>query len=82
VILKERAARRAAKRSLIEPFVDEGVVPKPEPVEEAVIGSPEYVYLIPNVSSEGAAVAKAECDNPPRKILYYRLNQSTLVIKQ
>jgi hypothetical protein len=22
------------------------------------------------------------CDNPPRKILYYRLNQSTLVIKQ
>jgi hypothetical protein len=23
-----------------------------------------------------------ECDNPPRKILYYRLNQSTLVIKQ
>jgi hypothetical protein len=24
----------------------------------------------------------AECDNPPRKIPYYRLNQSTLVIKQ
>jgi hypothetical protein len=23
-----------------------------------------------------------ECDNPPRKIPYYRLNQSTLVIKQ
>jgi hypothetical protein len=22
------------------------------------------------------------CDNPPRKIPYYRLNQSTLVIKQ
>jgi hypothetical protein len=22
-----------------------------------------------------------KCDNPPRKILYYRLNQSTLVIK-
>jgi hypothetical protein len=22
------------------------------------------------------------CDNPPRKILYYRLNQSTLVIKR
>jgi hypothetical protein len=25
---------------------------------------------------------KDECDNPPRKIPYYRLNQSTLVIKQ
>jgi hypothetical protein len=24
----------------------------------------------------------ATCDNPPRKIPYYRLNQSTLVIKQ
>jgi hypothetical protein len=24
----------------------------------------------------------AYCDNPPRKIPYYRLNQSTLVIKQ
>jgi hypothetical protein len=24
----------------------------------------------------------ANCDNPPRKIPYYRLNQSTLVIKQ
>jgi hypothetical protein len=23
-----------------------------------------------------------ECDNPPRKIPYYRLNQSTLVLKQ
>jgi hypothetical protein len=24
----------------------------------------------------------ADCDNPPREIPYYRLNQSTLVIKQ
>jgi hypothetical protein len=28
----------------------------------------------------GAGVGS--CDNSPRKILYYRLNQSTLVIKQ
>jgi hypothetical protein len=59
-ILKERATRRAAKRSLIEPFVDEGVVPKPEPVEEGAIGPPEYVYLIPDASSDGATVAKTE----------------------
>jgi hypothetical protein len=25
---------------------------------------------------------RARCDNPPRKIPYYRLNQSTLVIKR
>jgi hypothetical protein len=55
-ILKERTACRAAKRSLIDPFVDEGVVPKPEPVEEGVIGPPEYVYLIPDASSDGIAV--------------------------
>jgi hypothetical protein len=30
----------------------------------------------------GVGVAKSRCDNPPRKILYYCLNQSTLVIKQ
>jgi hypothetical protein len=59
-ILKECAARRAAKRSLIDPFVGEGVVPKPEPVEEGVIGPPEYVYLIPDASSDGVAVAKTE----------------------
>jgi hypothetical protein len=59
-ILRERAARRAAKRSLIDPFVDEGVVPKPEPVEEGAIGPPEYVYLIPDTSSNGATVAKIE----------------------
>jgi hypothetical protein len=40
-ILRERAARRAAKRNLIDPFITEGVVPKPEPVEEGVIGPPE-----------------------------------------
>jgi hypothetical protein len=59
-ILKERAARQAAKRSLLDPFVDEGVVPKPEPIEEGVIGPPEYVYLIPDASSDGVAVAKTE----------------------
>jgi hypothetical protein len=37
-ILRERTARRAAKCSLIDPFVDERVVPKPEPVEEGAIG--------------------------------------------
>jgi hypothetical protein len=45
---------------LIEPFVDEGVVPKSEPVEEGVIGPPEYVYLILDASSEGAAVVKTD----------------------
>jgi hypothetical protein len=59
-ILRERAARRAGKRSLIEPFVDEGVVPKSEPVEEGVIGPPEYVYLILDASSEGTAVVKTD----------------------
>jgi hypothetical protein len=32
-ILRERAARRAAKRNLVDPFVPEGVVPKIEPIE-------------------------------------------------
>jgi hypothetical protein len=45
---------------LIEPFIDEGVVPKSELVEEGVIGPPEYVYLIPDASSEGAVVVKTE----------------------
>jgi hypothetical protein len=49
-----------AKRSLTDPFVDEGVVPKPEPVEEGAIGPPEYVYLIPDASLDGATVAKIE----------------------
>jgi hypothetical protein len=59
-ILRERAARRAAKRNLIDPFVNEGVVPKPESVEEGAIGPPEYMYLIPDASSDGTAVAKTE----------------------
>jgi hypothetical protein len=42
-ILRERAARRAARRNLVDPFATEGVVPKPELVEEGVIGPPEYV---------------------------------------
>jgi hypothetical protein len=59
-ILRERAARWVVKRSLIDPFVDEGMVPKPEPVEEDAIGPPEYVYLIPDASSDGATVAKTK----------------------
>jgi hypothetical protein len=59
-ILIERAARRAAKRNLVDPFVTEGVIPKPEPVEEGTIGPPEYVYLIPDASSGGPVVAKTE----------------------
>jgi hypothetical protein len=59
-ILRERAARRVAKRNLTDPFVTEGIVPKPEPVEEGAIGPPEYVYLIPNASLDGPAVTKTE----------------------
>jgi hypothetical protein len=59
-ILRERSARRAAKRNLVDPFVPEGVVPKPEPIEEGVLGPPEYVYLIPDTSSDSLAVAKVE----------------------
>jgi hypothetical protein len=44
----------------VDPFVTEGVVPKLEPVEEGVIGPPEYVYLIPDVSSGGPRIAKTE----------------------
>jgi hypothetical protein len=43
-ILRERAARRAAKQNLVDPFVPEGVVPKTEPIEEGVLRPPEYVY--------------------------------------
>jgi hypothetical protein len=39
-ILRERVARRAAKRNLVDPFVPEGVVPKPEPVEEGSSNRP------------------------------------------
>jgi hypothetical protein len=59
-ILRERAARRVAKRNLVDPFVPEGVVPKLEPIEEGVLGPPEYVYLIPDTSSESLAVVKVE----------------------
>jgi hypothetical protein len=59
-ILRERAARREARRNLVDPFVTEGVVPKPEPVEEGVIGPPEYVYLIPDASSGSPVVTKTE----------------------
>jgi hypothetical protein len=45
---------------LTNPFVDEGVVPKLEPTEEGAIRPPEYVYLIPEASSDGTAVAKTE----------------------
>jgi hypothetical protein len=45
---------------LVGPLVDEGVVPKSEPVEEGIIGPLEYVYLIPNASPGGAAVVKTE----------------------
>jgi hypothetical protein len=44
----------------VDPFVTEGVIPKPEPVEEGTIGPPEYVYLIPDASSGGPVVAKTE----------------------
>jgi hypothetical protein len=39
-ILRERAARRAAKRNSADPFVTEGVVPKIEPVEEGSLDRP------------------------------------------
>jgi hypothetical protein len=40
--------------------VTEGVVPKIESVEEGVLGPPEYVYLIPDASSESFAAVKVE----------------------
>jgi hypothetical protein len=61
-ILRERAARRAAKRNLADPFVAEGVVPKVEPIEEGVLGPPEYVYLIPDTSSESFSAVKVETE--------------------
>jgi hypothetical protein len=61
-ILRERAARREAKRNLADPFVTEGVVPKVEPVEVGVLGPPEYVYLIPDASSESFAAVKVETE--------------------
>jgi hypothetical protein len=64
-ILREQAARRAAKRNLADPFVTEGVVPKVEPVEEGVLGPPEYVYLKTDASSESFAAMKVETECPP-----------------
>jgi hypothetical protein len=61
-ILRERAARRAAQRNFVDPFVTEGVVPKVELVEEGVLGPPEYVYLIPDASSESFAAVKVETE--------------------
>jgi hypothetical protein len=64
--LKDPAHReailRAAKRNLVDPFVPEGVVPKTEPIEEGVLGPPEYVYLIPDTSSESLAAVKVETE--------------------
>jgi hypothetical protein len=61
-ILKERAACRAAKRNSADPFVTEEVVPKVESVEEGVLGPPEYVYLIPDATSESFAAVKVETE--------------------
>jgi hypothetical protein len=49
----------------VDPFVDEGVVPKTEPIEEGVLGPPEYVYLIPDTSSESFAAVKVETEGSP-----------------
>jgi hypothetical protein len=46
----------------VDPFVPEGVVTKTEPVEEGVLGPPEYVYLIPDASSESFAAVKVETE--------------------
>jgi hypothetical protein len=46
----------------VDPFVTEGVVPKIELVEEGVLGPPEYVYLIPDASSESFAAVKVETE--------------------
>jgi hypothetical protein len=59
-ILRERAARREARRNLVDPFVTEGVAPKPEPAKEGVIGPPKCVYLIPDSSSSDPVVTKTE----------------------
>jgi hypothetical protein len=61
-ILRKRAARRAARRNSVDPFVSEGVVPKAEPIKEGVLGPPEYVYLIPNTSSDDLVATKAETE--------------------
>jgi hypothetical protein len=42
--------------------VTERVVPKVEPVEEGVLGPPEYVYLIPDASFESFATVNVETE--------------------
>jgi hypothetical protein len=64
-ILRELAARREARRNLVDPFVPEGIVPKPEPIKEGVLGPPEYVYLIPDTSSDSLVSTKAEPEWSP-----------------
>jgi hypothetical protein len=59
-ILRELAAHRAVKRGVVDPFIDEGLVPKSEPLEEGNIGPPEYVYLIPNALPEDTTIVKTE----------------------
>jgi hypothetical protein len=46
----------------VDPFVPEGVVPKIEPIEEGVLGPLEYVYLIPDASSESFTAIKVETE--------------------
>jgi hypothetical protein len=46
----------------VDPFVAEGVIPKTEPIEEGAPGPPEYVYLIPDTSSESFAAVKVETE--------------------
>jgi hypothetical protein len=41
-------------------FMPEGVVPKPKPIKEGVLGPPEYVYLIPDTSSDNLEATKAK----------------------
>jgi hypothetical protein len=49
----------------VDPFVPEGVIPKLEPIEEGVLGPPEYVYLIPDTSSDSLVATKAEPEWSP-----------------
>jgi hypothetical protein len=44
----------------VDPFVPEGVIPKLDPIEVGVLAPPEYVYLIPDTSSDSLAAAKVE----------------------
>jgi hypothetical protein len=50
---------------------------------ESITMCKEYgVVGIPNLRDLNICLLGSWCDNPPRTIPYYRLNQSTLVIKQ